>query len=78
MEAYDPADLDILAEGHGYAAFNVTDVTMYYVTITLSTDSPVLWHDVTVEAGFTCLQANQTSHAYFERLRKDMCEGRSY
>ena len=78
MEAYDPSDIDILAEGRGYAAFNVTDVTLYHVTITLSSDSPELWQDVSVEAGFTCLQANQTSHGYFERLRKDQCEGRDY
>ncbi|XP_070180291.1 uncharacterized protein [Littorina saxatilis] len=78
MTAYDPAATDTLAEGYSHAAFTVTDITLYYVTVTLSSDSPEMWNDVTLEAGFTCVVANQTSHGYFEHLRKENCEGRSY
>ena len=78
MKAYDPSDLELLARGRGYAAFDVTDVNNYYVTITLSSDSPELWQDVTVEAGFTCVEAGQASHGYFEYLRREQCEGRSF
>ncbi|XP_076463559.1 elastase-like [Babylonia areolata] len=78
MDAHDPDDVDILAQDYEFASFNLTDIGQLYVTITLSSDSDQLWTDVSVKAGFTCLGAGETSHGYFEYMRKENCEGRSY
>lgn len=73
LQAYDPDTPGILVEGLGSVSYTVTNRKLYHVTITLSSDSADLWDDVVLEAGYLCLQPNQTSHGYFEYLRGEFC-----